>query len=186
MKLCGTGTSNSQDINVQHYSATTLFFKIILKNKQRGSGGIASLVEHRTGTLPTQVQLPGAARDFSPRVNFQRRLSYGVCTPPCAIACINICVHFKDPGVRVRVWWVMETLKHPACSIGWVSRLCCSRLSTGKSNSNFPMGEIPWGEYSCKKPKVKFHSKLQSTGLQRESGSMVDRRKPGEELRKGK
>ena len=82
------------------------------------------MVEHRTGTSPTQVRFPGAARDFSPRVNFQCRLSYGVCTPPCAIACINICAHVKDPGAHVRVWWIMETLKHPACTAGWVARLC--------------------------------------------------------------
>ena len=38
-------------------------------------------------------------------------------TPPCAIACIYICAHVKDPVVHVRVWWIMETLKHPACTI---------------------------------------------------------------------
>ena len=36
----------------------------------------------RTGTPLTQVRFPGAARDFSPRVNFQCRLSFGVRTPP--------------------------------------------------------------------------------------------------------
>ena len=39
---------------------------------------------------------PGAARDFSPGVNFQCRLSYGVRTPLCAITCVYICVHIKD------------------------------------------------------------------------------------------
>ena len=29
--------------------------------------------------------------------------SFGVCTPPCAIACIYICAHGKDPVVRVRL-----------------------------------------------------------------------------------
>ena len=66
-------------------------------------GDVAQLVEHRTGTSPTQVRFPGAARDFSPRVNFQCRLSYGVRTPPCAIACNYDCVHVKDPVVHVRV-----------------------------------------------------------------------------------
>ena len=51
--------------------------------------------------------------------------------PPCATACINICAH-------VRARWIMETLRHPACSTGWVARLCCSWLSPGKSNPNFP------------------------------------------------
>ena len=42
---------------------------------------VAQLVQHGAGTLPTQVRFPGAARDFSPRVNFQCRLSYGVLHP---------------------------------------------------------------------------------------------------------
>ena len=37
---------------------------------ERG-GNVARLVEYRTGTSATQVRFPGAARDFSPRVNFQ-------------------------------------------------------------------------------------------------------------------
>ena len=60
-------------------------------------GDVAQLVEHRTGTPPTQIRFPGAARDFSSRVNFQCRLAYGVRTPPCAIVCINISSHLKDP-----------------------------------------------------------------------------------------
>ena len=98
------------------------------------SRDVAQFVEHRTGTLPTQVRFPGAARDFfSPRVNFQCRLSYGVCTPPCAVACIYICAHVKDPVVRVRVRWIKETLKHPACTVGLVARLCRSWLSPRKA-----------------------------------------------------
>ena len=38
------------------------------------TGGVAQLVERRTGTAPTQVRFPDAARDFSPSVNFQCRL----------------------------------------------------------------------------------------------------------------
>ena len=48
---------------------------------------------------------------FSPRVNFQCRLSYGVRTQQCAMACIYTCVHVKDPVVHVRVRLIMETLK---------------------------------------------------------------------------
>ena len=58
---------------------------------------------------------------FSAKVNFQRRLSYGVCTPECATACINICAHAKDPVVHVRVQWIIETVKHQACTLGWVT-----------------------------------------------------------------
>ena len=57
------------------------------------------LIEHRTGTPPTQVRFPGAARDFSPRGNFQCRLSYGIRTCPYANAYINYCVHVKDPVI---------------------------------------------------------------------------------------
>ena len=45
-------------------------------------GDVAQLVERRTGTPLRLLRFPGAARDFSPRVNFQCRLSYGVLTSP--------------------------------------------------------------------------------------------------------
>ena len=103
------------------------------KGLQLHVGDVAQLVEHRTGTLPTQVQYPSAARDISPRVNFQCRLSYCVRTPPCAIACIYICAHIKDPVVHIRVHWIMKTLKHTACTVGWVARLRRSWLSPGRA-----------------------------------------------------
>ena len=109
-------------------------------------GDVAQLVEHRTGTLPTQVRFPSVAREFSTRVNFQCRLSYGVRTPPCAIACIYIHAHDKKPVVRVRVRWIIETLKHPACTVSWVARLCLSWLSRGRQ-PEFPVGEIPLGQW---------------------------------------
>ena len=85
-----------------------------------------------TGTQLSQVRFLGAAKDFFRRLNFQCRLSYGVHTPPCAIACINICAYVKDPVVHVRVRWIIETLKHPACTVGWLARLCRSSFSSGK------------------------------------------------------
>ena len=66
-------------------------------------------------------------------VNFQCRLSYGVCTPLYAIVCIYICVHVKHSVNHVRVLRIMETLKHQACTVGWVVRLCCSWFSLGKA-----------------------------------------------------
>ena len=92
-------------------------------------GNVAQVVEHRTCTSPMQVQFPSAARDFSPWVNFQ---------------CIFICVHAKDPIVHVRVQWIMETLKHPACIIGWVVHLCHSWLSPGKA-TRISQGRNPFG-----------------------------------------
>ena len=112
-------------------------------------GDVAQLAEYRTGTPPAQVRFPGTARNFSPRVNFPCRLSYGVRTPTSAIACVYICAHVKDPVVHVRVRWIMETLKHPACIQGWVALLCRSWLPPGKANRIFhgrnPIGTI----YSC-------------------------------------
>ena len=49
----------------------------------KGGGDVAQLVKRRTGTPLRQVRLLGAAKDFSPRVNFQCRLFYGTRTPPC-------------------------------------------------------------------------------------------------------
>ena len=87
---------------------------------------------------------PIVARDFSPRVSFQCRLSYSVHTPLPAIACIYICAYVKDPIVHFRVWWIMKTLKHPACNVGWIARLCHSWLSPGDGNPNFPWEISHW------------------------------------------
>ena len=98
---------------------------------------------------------------------FHCRLSYSVHTPPCATACINICVHFKDPIVPINVWWIMETLKHPAWTLGWVARL--SQLAfLRESNLNFP-----WGKSQCdntivnkKNEKIKkWRQRFQTSGL---------------------
>ena len=106
-------------------------------------GDVAQLVEYRTVTPLTQVRFPGAARDFSPRVNFQCRFSYGVCTPPCAIAYIYTCAHVKDPVVHVRLRWIMETGKHPAYTVGWVAQL--SQLALPReSNLNFRWERSHW------------------------------------------
>ena len=74
-----------------------------------------SWLEHRTSTPQTKLRFPGAARDFSPRVNFQCRLSYGVRTPQCAITDINICVHAEGPVVHVRVQWIIIITTCHAC-----------------------------------------------------------------------
>ena len=65
--------------------AAERYSKRVVNSGSVGIGGdVAQLVDHWTGTPPRQVRFPGAARDFSPRVSFQCRLSYGVRTPPCA------------------------------------------------------------------------------------------------------
>ena len=118
-------------------------------------GDVAQLVEHRTGTPLTQVRFPGAARDFSHRINFQCRLSYSFRTPPCITACIKICAHVKDPLVHVRVRSIMETLKTASMH----SRLCWATLSQlafpGESNSNFPWEKSQLDDTVAKKKKKK-------------------------------
>ena len=91
--------------------------------------------------------IPRCGKGFSPRVNFQCRLSYGVCIPSCAIAGTYICAYVKDSVVHVRARWIMETLKHPACTVGLVTQLCRSWLSWGRQ-PEFPMEEISLGQYS--------------------------------------
>ena len=109
---------------------------------QLNNGDVAWSVERRTGTSLTQVRFPCAARDFSPRVSFQCRLSSGVRTSPCAIACIYICAHVRDPVVHARVRWIIKILKHPEYTLGWVTRLCRSLLSPGKA-TRFSHGSNP-------------------------------------------
>ena len=131
------------------------FFSIV-----KQGGDVAQLVDHRTGTLPTQVRFPGATRDFSPGVNFQCRLSYGVRTPPCAIACI--CAQVKDPVVHVRVRLIMVTLKKKvvvvflnqhAQKVGQRDSVAAG-FPRGKQ-PQFPMGKISVRQYSCRKKEEK-------------------------------
>ena len=110
-------------------------------------GDIAQLVEHRTGTQPTQVRFPGAARDF-----FSPRIFYGVPIPPCAIACIYISAHVKDPVVHVfSGLWKRSNTKH-APYVGKRNSVAAG-FPRGRQ-PEFPMGEIPLWQYSCRKSKV--------------------------------
>ena len=122
---------------------------------------VVQLVERRIGTPLTQVRFPGAAKVFLPESTLSADSLTCVRTPPYAIACIvNIFSHVKDPVVHVSVRWIMETLKHPACTLGWVSRSrdsVAAGFPCGKQ-SEFPMGEIQTGQYS--RLKKKTHQKL--------------------------
>ena len=86
----------------------------------------------------TQVRFPGVARDFSARVNFRCRLFDDVCTPPCAIAYINICAHVEAPVVHVKSSVEYGNTKIPSMH----RRLGSANLSqlafSGESNLNFP------------------------------------------------
>ena len=67
-----------------HLISTTKTYTITVAYQSTGVR-IAQLVQRLTekpGTILTHVQVPGAARDFSPRVGFYSRLCYGVHTAP--------------------------------------------------------------------------------------------------------
>ena len=49
----------------------------------------------------------------------------------------------------------METLKHTACTVGWVARPCRSWLSAGESNPNFPWEKSHWDNTAVKSQKNK-------------------------------
>ena len=92
--------------------------------------------------------IPRCAKGFFSQSTFSADSLYDVRAPPCVTACIKIYAHVKDPVVHVRVRWIMEALKRPACTVGWVARLCRCWLSHEKA-PEFPMGEIPMKQYSC-------------------------------------
>ena len=54
------------------------------------------------------------------------------------------CTHGKDPVVHLRVRWVMETLKYPVWTVGWIARLCRSWFSPVKA-TRFSHGRSPSG-----------------------------------------
>ena len=108
-------------------------------------GDIAQLVELWISMLPTQVRLPGMARDFPPRVNFQCRLSYGVRTPlVCNRMHLFLCAgsRSRSPCQSLVDYGNTETTSMH-CRLG---RFCHSWLSLGKatriSHSRNPTGTI--------------------------------------------
>ena len=64
----------------------------------------------------------------------------------------------KIPQSPVRVRWTMETLEHPACTVGWVARLCRSWLSPGKATRIF-LGRNLIGSVQLLKKKKKQKKK---------------------------
>ena len=100
-----------------------------------------------------QVRFPGASRDFSPRVNFHEdSLSVSV-HPRVQSHALTFCSHVKDSVVLVRVRWIIEKVKHPACTVTWLARICRNWLFSGKQ-PEFRMGEIPMEQYSCEKKSL--------------------------------
>ena len=97
-----------------------------------------------------QIRFPSAARDFSLRVNFQYRLSYGVRTPPCAIACTYICAHVKrscSPCQSSVDYGNTNTpSRHSKLGSATLSQLAFS----GEGNANFPWEKSHWDNTAVK------------------------------------
>ena len=110
--------------------------------------GVVQLVEHRTGTPLTQVRLPITARDFSHSHLSVQTLLRCPYTPVCNRMHLYLCAR---PLVHVRVRWIMETLKHPACTVGWEARLSRSWLSPGDDIPNFPREKSRWDNTAAKR-----------------------------------
>ena len=56
---------------------------------------------------------------------------------------VQLHAHVKDPVGHVRVWRIMETLRHLTCTVGWVVRL--SQLPFPREgNLNIPWEKSPW------------------------------------------
>ena len=65
--------------------------------------GISHWVKRPTekpGVILTRVRLPGAARDFLSESAFSADSLKVSVQPPCAVACIKICVQVKNPKHR--------------------------------------------------------------------------------------
>ena len=100
---------------------------------QNSTGGdVAQLGEHRTNMPLMQVQFPGVARDFLPESTFSAD-SCMVSIHPRAQSHAFASVRTSKIPQSMSVWWIMETQKHPACTLGWVAQLYCSWLSPGKA-----------------------------------------------------
>ena len=113
-------------------------------------GMYLSWLEHRTVTPLTQVRFPGAARNFSPRLNFQCRLSY-VCpyTPVCNRMHLHLCARLRSCSScqsAVNYGHTKTPSMHPRLGGTTLSQLAFPGEATRISN-----GEIPLGQYSCKK-----------------------------------
>ena len=126
---------------------STATHNTILDTKKRKQRGCSSVGRASNWHNADTGSIPWCGKEFfSQRQLSVQTLFCSVRTPLCAVACINICVHVKDPVVHVWVWWIMETLKHPACTVGWVAWLCRSWLSPGKatwiSHEKNPIGTI--------------------------------------------
>ena len=88
---------SQRDLECFHYASSQQINAII----------IPQLVERPTeklGAVLARVRVPDAARVFSSRVNFQCRLSYGVCTAPVCNCIPQQCAHVINIVKNTKHW----------------------------------------------------------------------------------
>ena len=66
------------------------------------------------------------------------------------------------PVVHARVRWIMERLKHPACAVCWVARLCRGWLSPGKA-TRISYGKNPKWTLQLLKKNICAHGDTEAT-----------------------
>ena len=110
--------------------------KSYLANKKMliWGGDVAQLVRASNHHVADTGSVSLCSKGFFSQSQLSVQTLLHVSVHPCVQSrAFNICAYVKDPVVRVRVRWSMETLKHPACTVGWVARLCRNWLSPGKA-----------------------------------------------------
>ena len=107
----------SKTVLVREKKKSSCLFQKLISSVGRG----CSSVGRASDQLAAHAGLiPQCGKGYFSQSPF-RAVSHDVHTPQQAIACIYFYAYVKDPIVYVRIWWIMETLKHKACTIGWVA-----------------------------------------------------------------
>ena len=66
-------------------------------------------------------------------------------------------LHIKDPAIHVRVWWIMETVEHPASTISWAA--CLLQLAFPRETTQISHGRNPSWTAQLLKKKKKYISR---------------------------
>ena len=107
---------------------------------------VAQLVEHWTARHSRRFDSPVWQGIFLPKSTFSADSLMVSVHPHVQLNTFSTCAHVKDCVVYVGSWWIMETLKQPACIIGWIVQLCCIWLSPRKatqiSHRRSPSGTV--------------------------------------------
>ena len=75
----------------------------------------------KQGAMLTLVRVPGAAKDFSPSVSSQCRLSYGVRAAPCVQSHVSASVRtlqIPSTGIHTIVWTHGNNYTHTLMGMG--------------------------------------------------------------------